>query len=176
MGKPRKISRAWGRERDGNRWGKAEAGKAEKTFEAYDSRQHHLKIIVTYAFLFEYYLSIMTHVTNGVNGTNGPSTSSKLLWKHANPESTPMYNFMKYVNKTYSLSLKTYPELHEWSIQSIDQFWQSVWSFVGIRAEGDPSPVCSHGTVSIYKVLTKFRLLTPKLPCFLVQCSSRKRV
>jgi acetoacetyl-CoA synthetase len=78
---------------------------------------------------------------NSTNGTNDASTSAKPLWKHADPQSTPMYQYLQRVNETHGLQISTYPELHRWSIENIDEFWQSVWNFVGIKAEGSPSPV-----------------------------------
>lgn len=73
---------------------------------------------------------------NGTNGTNGTPAGARLLWRHSSPKSTAMYQYLQQVNKTYGLQLETYPELHQWSVDNIDQFWQSVWDFVGIRAQG----------------------------------------
>jgi acetoacetyl-CoA synthetase len=78
---------------------------------------------------------------NGMNGTNGTSVGAKLLWKHSSPKSTPMYQFLQEVNSTYGLQLSTYSELHQWSIENIDQFWQRVWEFVGVRAQGKAARV-----------------------------------
>ncbi|KAH7083851.1 hypothetical protein FB567DRAFT_93345 [Paraphoma chrysanthemicola] len=86
----------------------------------------------------------MTNITNGSNGANGTNgtshTSAKLLWEHANPQTTPMYRYLQTVNREHNLQLSTYSELHDWSIRNIDAFWQSVWKFVGVKAEGDASP------------------------------------
>jgi acetoacetyl-CoA synthetase len=78
---------------------------------------------------------------SGMNGTNGTSVGAKLLWRHSSPESTPMYAYLQKVNKTYGLQLSTYHELYQWSIDNIDQFWQSVWDFVGVRAQGKATRV-----------------------------------
>lgn len=83
----------------------------------------------------------MYHAMNGTNGTNGSSPGAKLLWRHSAPESTPMYRFLETVNKTFGLQLSTYHELYQWSIENIDQFWQSVWDFVGVRAQGQAARV-----------------------------------
>ncbi|EMD65225.1 hypothetical protein GGP41_003857 [Bipolaris sorokiniana] len=77
--------------------------------------------------------------TNGVNGASGTSSSSKLLWKHPSPQSTPMYRFLESVNKTHNLHLLDYSQLHQWSINYVDAFWKSTWDFVGIRHNGTPS-------------------------------------
>lgn len=78
---------------------------------------------------------------NGTNGTNGTTVGAKLLWRHSSPESTAMYQFLQEVNKTRELQLSTYQELHQWSIDNIDEFWQDVWDFVGVRAQGKATRV-----------------------------------
>jgi acetoacetyl-CoA synthetase len=79
--------------------------------------------------------------TNGADLSIGPSKGAKLLWKHAAPESTPMYQFMKSVNEEFGLQLDKYQDLHRWSIDHIDAFWGHVWKFVGVRAERQSSRV-----------------------------------
>ncbi|MBS3754605.1 MAG: acetoacetate--CoA ligase [Desulfobacterales bacterium] len=61
---------------------------------------------------------------------------SKLLWQPAAERirQTRMYRFMTYVNKRYGLNIQTYPELYEWSVTQIPEFWAAVWDFVEIRA------------------------------------------
>jgi acetoacetyl-CoA synthetase len=97
-------------------------------------------------------MSAMADTSNGTIPSNGTHTGAKLLWKHSNPESTPMHKYLQEVNRAYNLQLSTYQELHKWSIDNIDAFWQSVWKFVGVRAEGDASQV-SH---SIFIVIRSY--------------------
>lgn len=89
---------------------------------------------------------------NGTTETNGALSCSKLLWKHPDPRSTPMHKYLRAVNYTHDLELSSYEELHQWSIDNIDAFWQSVWEFVGVRAEGTPAPVSTshHLYISTY--------------------------
>ena len=47
-----------------------------------------------------------------------------------------MFNFMKYVNKTFDLSLSNYQELHKWSVDENLKFWD-VLTFVTVA---NPSP------------------------------------
>jgi acetoacetyl-CoA synthetase len=79
--------------------------------------------------------------TDGADLSIGSSKSSKLLWRHASPQSTPMYRFMESVNDKLGLQLSDYKELHRWSIDNIDAFWGHVWKFVGVRAERESSRV-----------------------------------
>ena len=55
-----------------------------------------------------------------------------------------MYQYMQRVNSAHGLHLSTYPELYQWSIDNIDLFWQSVWDFVGVRAQGRATRVSHH--------------------------------
>lgn len=57
-----------------------------------------------------------------------------VLWRHPNPESTPMWEFLQHVNKKHRLSLDGYPALYKWSIDEVALFWEEVWHFVGITA------------------------------------------
>ena len=56
------------------------------------------------------------------------------LWRHPNPEQTPMYQFMTAVNEKHGLSLSEYEDLHRWSVEHLAIFWADVWDFVGITA------------------------------------------
>jgi hypothetical protein len=107
-------------------------------------------------------------------GANRTSSSAKLLWRHADPASTPMTKYLQHVNHAYSLQLSTYPELHKWSIEHIDAFWESVWKFVGVRAEGSATPVSSSKQKSLY-VIDDNRQSTQMYPCFLDLHSSGMR-
>lgn len=67
-----------------------------------------------------------------------PSTDKKSpadqLWSHPDPTSTPMWRFLKHVNKKHGLGLDGYPTLYQWSIDNVALFWEEVWHFVGIKA------------------------------------------
>lgn len=70
--------------------------------------------------------------SNGVNGTE----SAVKLWQQTVPdrEATAMYKFMVSLNRKHGLQLKTYDELHKWSIENIATFWGEVWDFTEISA------------------------------------------
>ncbi|MDD5222541.1 MAG: acetoacetate--CoA ligase [bacterium] len=42
--------------------------------------------------------------------------------------------FIELVNKKHGLKIKSYSELHKWSVESIQDFWAAVWEFVDIKA------------------------------------------
>ena len=55
------------------------------------------------------------------------------LWRHASPDSTRMWEFKELVNKKYNLTLDSYNELYQWSIDNIASFWEETWNFTGIK-------------------------------------------
>ncbi|KAI1204390.1 acetoacetate-CoA ligase [Annulohypoxylon truncatum] len=56
------------------------------------------------------------------------------LWRHPNPSSTRMYKFLEHVRSKYNIDIKDYPDLYQWSIENISDFWEEVWHFCGIKA------------------------------------------
>ena len=58
----------------------------------------------------------------------------RLLWKHPHPESTRTYEFQKFVEAKYGVSLSDYEALRQWSISNIGSFWEEAWHFTGVRA------------------------------------------
>ncbi|MBO62290.1 MAG: acetoacetate--CoA ligase [Candidatus Marinimicrobia bacterium] len=40
--------------------------------------------------------------------------------------------FRDQINSTFQLRLSTYPELYEWSVRNIPEFWEQVWHFTDI--------------------------------------------
>ncbi|KAI0390414.1 acetoacetate-CoA ligase-like protein [Xylariaceae sp. FL0594] len=72
-----------------------------------------------------------------------PSTE---LWRHPDPQSTPMYAFLQHVSHKYRLDIDDYPGLYRWSTQNIAEFWAEVWDFCGIRASEPYSHVLPPGS------------------------------
>jgi acetoacetyl-CoA synthetase len=79
------------------------------------------------------------------NGTNGTKGGAK-LWEQSIPdrEATVMYKFMVLLNRKHGLQLKTYDDLHQWSIFNIATFWGEVWDFTGVKASQPYSLVSTH--------------------------------
>lgn len=82
---------------------------------------------------------------NGVSSSNG--AAAEVLWRHPDPESTPMWRFIQHVNGKYGLRLEGYPGLYKWSIENVAQFWEEVWHFVGIKASKPFEEVCFYRTL-----------------------------
>ena len=53
---------------------------------------------------------------------------AEILWRPKNIDSTHMMKFMDRVNNVYDLHLKSYQDLHNWSIKNIPDFWKEVWN------------------------------------------------
>lgn len=51
---------------------------------------------------------------------------------------TNVAKFLSYVNKKHSLSLKTYGELHQWSVDplTLQDFWRDAYIFLKLAPEG----------------------------------------
>ncbi len=61
---------------------------------------------------------------------------AKLLWTPSEErvKRTNMYRFMTVINEKYGKQFVTYPELYQWSVENIADFWATMWDFAGIRA------------------------------------------
>jgi len=56
--------------------------------------------------------------------------------------------FFALVNQKYGLKIKSYPELHRWSVDKVSDFWSAVWDYTGI--------VCSRRFEKVVNDLGKF--------------------
>ncbi|KAI9730447.1 MAG: hypothetical protein M1818_008142 [Claussenomyces sp. TS43310] len=63
-----------------------------------------------------------------------PSVPSE-LWRHADPQSTRMADFIRQIDNQYNLNITTYDDLYQWSIDDVGLFWKAVWDFVGVVAK-----------------------------------------
>jgi len=61
---------------------------------------------------------------------------AELLWQPTEEQikSTNMYRFMQQVNERFGQSFAGYPELYQWSIDNIPDFWALMWEFADIKA------------------------------------------
>ena len=61
---------------------------------------------------------------------------AKKLWEPTPDriKQTQMYKFMTKVNNEFGHSFSSYPELYDWSVQNIPEFWATLWDFLDILA------------------------------------------
>ncbi|KAF5011369.1 hypothetical protein F66182_15370, partial [Fusarium sp. NRRL 66182] len=71
------------------------------------------------------------------------AADSSVIWTHPYPQSTPLEAFRRYVNATHSLDLKSYNDLHTWSVTSIEHFAAAVWTFCGIKYSVPPTTIAT---------------------------------
>jgi len=59
---------------------------------------------------------------------------SNYLWKPSQDriDTSGVDAFRKRINEKYGTNLASYPELYDWSVGSIPEFWKEIWDFVGI--------------------------------------------
>lgn len=69
--------------------------------------------------------------------------SAQELWRHPDPEQSQMWGFIQRVNEEHGLDMRSYKELHQWSIDHISDFWAAVWDYVFITSSEPYKEVCS---------------------------------
>ncbi|EAQ90514.1 hypothetical protein CHGG_02449 [Chaetomium globosum CBS 148.51] len=58
------------------------------------------------------------------------------LWQHPDPESTQMYRFMQDLNHKHNLQLKTFRDLHAFSLAHRTLFWDALFRAANLLHEG----------------------------------------
>ncbi len=48
--------------------------------------------------------------------------------------------FAAHLERTRRLRFATYEELWTWSVTDLEEFWQALWEFFDVQADGDPAP------------------------------------
>ncbi len=48
--------------------------------------------------------------------------------------------FVKHIEAKFEVSLQDFEALHNWSICNLENFWDAVWDFVGVRGDKGPAP------------------------------------
>ncbi|KKA29058.1 hypothetical protein TD95_002191, partial [Thielaviopsis punctulata] len=67
------------------------------------------------------------------------TTMSRILWKHPNPEGTRMFRLIKHLNHVAGLELKTFDDLHAYSLAHRNAFWLHLFRFLGFVYTGTPA-------------------------------------
>jgi len=69
--------------------------------------------------------------------------SSSIVW-NPTPEmltQSEMAKYMAWVCTKYSLKLSNYQELHQWSVDHIEDFWESMWRYMDVQYDSTYSQV-----------------------------------
>ncbi|MTD56454.1 acetoacetate--CoA ligase [Amycolatopsis pithecellobii] len=65
----------------------------------------------------------------------------------AEARSSQLGKFCEFIAKKHRAPISSYAELQQWSVDSRDEFWQSIWDFFDIAADGERQPVLSGSTM-----------------------------
>ncbi|KAG6891580.1 hypothetical protein C0992_003607 [Termitomyces sp. T32_za158] len=74
-----------------------------------------------------------------MTSTDSYFAQSRLLWKHPQPEATPVEVFRRTINRKHGLNLANYHELHKYSVEDYT-FWLDLWEALGIISSIPPNP------------------------------------
>ncbi|HET7416312.1 MAG TPA: acetoacetate--CoA ligase [Solirubrobacterales bacterium] len=66
----------------------------------------------------------------------------ELLWEPSAElvERSRLTEFMRWLERERGLSFNGYPELWQWSVDDLDGFWDAIWDFFGVQADGERGP------------------------------------
>ncbi len=72
---------------------------------------------------------------------------NKILWSPTNQtiKKTNLFKFQKIINNKYNLKIDNYIDLHKWSTNNIENFWEEVWSYANIKHSAPYSKVIELG-------------------------------
>ncbi|KAJ6443402.1 eukaryotic translation initiation factor 3 subunit 2 [Purpureocillium lavendulum] len=77
------------------------------------------------------------------NDKTSDNADGEVLWHHPEPHLTQMWEFIGLINRKHMTTLRTYQDLHHWSLENTAEFWTGVWDFCGIRCSQSYSQVVS---------------------------------
>ncbi|UQC82271.1 acetoacetate-CoA ligase [Colletotrichum lupini] len=63
------------------------------------------------------------------------------LWEHPDPKSTQMYQYLQSVNSKFNLQLKTFNDLHNWTVANRATFYGHLFDYANLIHEGRPTSV-----------------------------------
>jgi acetoacetyl-CoA synthetase len=80
--------------------------------------------------------------------------TNKALWTPSENEilSSNMMDFVRFINKKYDNNFKYYQELYDWSVENIEDFWESVWEYSGVIYSEEYHSICSADKITEYPI------------------------
>jgi len=60
------------------------------------------------------------------------------VWEPRNVQQTNVHQFIRYVNEKHQLHLRTYEDLHQWSVAStsLQDFWRDAYDWLQLAPPG----------------------------------------
>ncbi|MCB9093949.1 MAG: acetoacetate--CoA ligase [Halobacteriovoraceae bacterium] len=67
----------------------------------------------------------------------------KVLWKPSDEavKNSQMAHFMKHIENRYSQEFSHYNDLHQWSVENTEDFWNEIFLYFNLNHEGENKPV-----------------------------------
>ena len=61
---------------------------------------------------------------------------AECLWRPSEDriKNSNMYAFMQAVNEKFNKNFSSYDELYQWSVDRLEDFWATLWDFIGVKA------------------------------------------
>jgi acetoacetyl-CoA synthetase len=78
-----------------------------------------------------------------MNVPDTPISEAEILWRPRPDqiEPTRLKAYMRWLASNKGLQFDNYQALWQWSVDSLEEFWQSVWDFFDVQADGSSTPV-----------------------------------
>lgn len=72
-----------------------------------------------------------------------PKGHGELLWSPSSEQvgASRLYHYQGWLANRHNIPLGSYEELWRWSIDSLEDFWRSIWDYFDVVGEGERTPV-----------------------------------
>ncbi|KAA3663734.1 MAG: acetoacetate--CoA ligase, partial [Chloroflexi bacterium] len=76
-------------------------------------------------------------------------TEGSLLWSptDAVQANANLTRYMRWLAENHNLHFDNYPDLWQWSVDQIDDFWESIWHFFELRWSHSPETILADRTM-----------------------------
>ena len=81
--------------------------------------------------------------------TDTTAQAPAILWT-SGPEqlqSSRLVQYQRWLAQEKGVATQDYAELWRWSVENLDDFWQSIWSFFDVQADGEREPALASRTM-----------------------------
>ncbi|MBA2709544.1 MAG: acetoacetate--CoA ligase [Tatlockia sp.] len=68
----------------------------------------------------------------------------QIVWEPKHPEASRMWQFMRFAEKKQRLELKDYQQLHCWSVDKPEEFWQTLIDYFGLNFDKPADQILNH--------------------------------
>jgi len=90
--------------------------------------------------------SASSMTSSSSSGVEARAANENLLWRPHNTSSHHLELFRQEVNRKYDQRLETYADLHRWSVDHYEKFWETVWHYTGVKCSRQPDHTVNRTT------------------------------